>query len=439
MVVKADKAKKPRTSLSRSPLARPDALIHMLAGKVQEFIHFPVPDPLYVLLGAVASNMMKGDPVWMMLIGPPSSGKTILVRSLRDLPKTRDLSSLSGKSAFLSAVPKKEMQKGAAGGLLREMGSRGMILLEDFTSSVMDALSFETRKEVLDAFRLIYNGYWSRSAGSDGGKTMVWTGKIALIAGATPEIDRLSSAATALGERWLYYRFEDSDGYGESRKSGQDEDPDVSRGQIREWVAGFFEGIGLTWGCPHDCELNHECSKEEDRRQLTDMEAHRVFAMASLVAKIRGAVPRDPRTHEVVDIARAEMPTRLNNQLGQLYRGLERIGLGEEESWRCLGKVAMDSTPQLKLALVMKLLEAGGINGVKPGWLKQRMKCSIGTVVRSLEDLVLHGVVEWVAKEGKEIVEDDAGVVKGMYQVRLTRWAVEQIRVGWGWKEGLRK
>jgi hypothetical protein len=34
------------------------------------------PTPLYAVFGAVAANLLEGDPVWLGLIAPPSSAKT---------------------------------------------------------------------------------------------------------------------------------------------------------------------------------------------------------------------------------------------------------------------------------------------------------------------------------------------------------------------------
>jgi hypothetical protein len=42
--------------------------------------------PIYAMLGAIAANLLPGDPVWLGLIGPPSSAKTELLNSISGLP-----------------------------------------------------------------------------------------------------------------------------------------------------------------------------------------------------------------------------------------------------------------------------------------------------------------------------------------------------------------
>src|SRR5262249_55201262 len=41
--------------------------------------------PVYVVLGAVAANLLPGDPVWLGLIAPPSSAKTEILNSVSRL------------------------------------------------------------------------------------------------------------------------------------------------------------------------------------------------------------------------------------------------------------------------------------------------------------------------------------------------------------------
>lgn len=419
---------KRRGSLSRSPLASPNTLIHSLAGRVQEYIHLPVPDSLYIVLGAIAANMMKGDPVWLMLVGPSSSGKGTLIRSLMELPRVHDVGNLTGEASLLSGVSKKDVEKGATGGILRKVGLRGCLVMEDFTST-MNGMSFDQRNAVLDAFRKMYNGWWTRDVGSDGGKTLTWgpDGKLALIAGATLEIDRMHSANAALGERWLYYRFADSDGYRESVMSGNSADPETNRADLRGWIVGFFQGMGLDWGCSMGCKMAHEHQVEADRRELTTREMDRVFAMASFVAKVRSDVPRDPRSHEVNGLAKPEAPPRLNTMLCQLYRGMEAIGLNADERWRCLMKVALDSAPQLRVRLILEL--ASSLQPVKLQDLKVKLKCSIGTIRRAVEDLSIHGLVEYEGVKGRVAAKDDDG---SHGAARLSGSAKQSLETGWG-------
>ena len=40
------------------------------------WLELPDDDVVHVVLGAVAANLTAGDPLWMLVVGPPGSGKT---------------------------------------------------------------------------------------------------------------------------------------------------------------------------------------------------------------------------------------------------------------------------------------------------------------------------------------------------------------------------
>ena len=99
----------------------------------------------------------------------------------------------------------KEKVRDAKGGLLRQIGAFGVILCKDFTSVL--SMHRDTRGPVLAALREIYDGAWVRHVGVDGGRTLAWSGKVALIAGCTPMIDSHHAVMAAMGERFMLYRL----------------------------------------------------------------------------------------------------------------------------------------------------------------------------------------------------------------------------------------
>src|SRR5262249_11327975 len=86
--------------------------------------------PVYAVLGTVAANLLEGDPVWLGIIGPPSSAKTEILNSVSMLPKVVQAATLT-VAGLLSGTPKKERDSGSKGGLLRQIGDFGIIALKD--------------------------------------------------------------------------------------------------------------------------------------------------------------------------------------------------------------------------------------------------------------------------------------------------------------------
>lgn len=417
-----------RKGFSNSRLAKPvnqRSLIHDLATRIQEHIHFPIPDPLYISLGVLAANMTKGKPLWLMLIGVPSSGRTLILETLVDLPKVHVIGAVKSVSGLLSASSKKDTGKGSTGGVLRQIGERGLMIMKDFTS--MLTIDRNASGEVISAFREVYDGRWSREVGVDGGRQIGWRGRIGFLGACTPAIDKHASVNAELGERWIYYRYHESDGFGESNKALATKDADYAMGEMRAAVGSFVDAMGLEWD-------------GVEPRELEIRENNRIIAIAQLTAASRSSVSRDNYTKEINDIVQKEAPTRLAVALAQLYRGLELIGLDEGERWRLVCKVALDSTSQLRLRVIQECagasLSAGGevdYQSFLPRELSLKLKCSVRTVKMVCEDLQVLGVVRIVGYgEGRGIAVDGGeGSRRDAGRVCLTEWAKGLIEVGW--------
>ena len=117
------------------------------------------------------------------------------VRQLQDrdggtAPRRRGVivSTISGEAALLSGTPAKRRAKNATGGLLRQVGASGTLVVKDFTSIL--SMNRDTRAMVLAALREIYDGYWTRNVGTDGGFTLTWRGRLIVIGAVTTAWDR---------------------------------------------------------------------------------------------------------------------------------------------------------------------------------------------------------------------------------------------------------
>lgn len=420
-----------RGSLSTSPLARPKSLIHMLASRVQEYLYFPTPDPLYVVLGTVAANMLQGVPVWVMLIGVPSSGRTVLLEALAKVPKLHIVGAIKSPAALLSGVAQKDKGKAATGGLLKQVGARGMLIMKDFTS--MLSMPREPLAESIGALREVYDGRWSRPLGTEGGRVLEWRGKIGFLGACTPALDRHYSVTGELGERWIYYRYAETDGYGETIKALGIENPEQMMDELRDLVLSFMQSLELSWD-----------GSGGARRGLTDREKNRLYAIASICVALRSPVPRDPRTHEVVDIAQKEAPTRLSSALGQLFLGLEAIGLEADEAWGIVGRMALDSAPQVRTRVLLTLKGVQRYLGdPKGGGLTMRevrdvLRCSTRTTALVVEDLTIHGLVERVGSKKTMRIDTrspEDQVAAGL--VRVSEYGRKQLDLGWGVQGGV--
>lgn len=116
-------------------------------------------DAMDASLSAAAVERLDGDPLWLLIVGGSGDGKTETVTPLAGCGALV-VSTISSVGALLSGTAKKEKAKDATGGLLRQIGDRGVLVIKDMTSLL--SLAPTVRTEVLAAKREIYDGHWTR-------------------------------------------------------------------------------------------------------------------------------------------------------------------------------------------------------------------------------------------------------------------------------------
>lgn len=395
-------------SSTRSPLASPRTPVHRLAVEVQSLLYFPDPSPLYAVVGALCANVMQGYPVWMMLIGPPESGKTELLRPLTHLEGCIECGDLSGKAALLSGTPSREAADDATGGVLNTLPSkygkhRGALVMLDFARTVLAAEPASSRS-TMGAIGMLHDQHYKREIGTDGGRTLSFRGRIGFLAACTDVIDHPDhqQANAEMGERCLYYRYPESDGRHEINAALDNPDGSYKTSKLAELFADFWNEAALEWFEP------------APPRHLDETERRRIGALAQLCARGRSGVLRDRfNKHEIAGVTRAALGPRIANTLAQLMRGMERAGCASDEITRVLCQCAMDSMPGAR-ALALRYMREDRHDIHE---LAEMIRISKGTMKRTLEDLKAHGLAE----------SDREGV-----RWRLSDQAASLLRLGWG-------
>lgn len=346
--------------------------LQALLGVFQRWLHLPDPGPVLVTLGAYAANLMTGDPVWLLLVGPPGSGKTEILQSLAGEKAVRLVGTIT-EAGLLSGSPRKERPRGAKGGLLREIGKFGVVALKDFTSIL--SMHREGRQRLLAAFREIFDGSWVRILGSDGGLVLPWSGKLGLLGGVTETIDRHHEVMSTMGERFVLYRMPELDPQEVARQALRaDEQSPAMRRELQQAVSRFLKR----------CKVS--------RKPIPACQEEWLVHLALLVARARSAVERDGYSREIELVASTEVPGRIAKSLGRLHAGLRAIGVGEALARDLACKVGFDSLPAARRRLIESLAQAEGPVGL--GQLAGHIRLPKTVTRRHLEDLQAHGVVE---------------------------------------------
>lgn len=288
---------------------------------------------LNAVLAAAVIERMDGDPAWMLLVSGSGNAKTETVQSLAG-SGAHVVSAIASEGALLSATSKGERSADATGGLLHQIGSSGILVPKDVTS--MLSMDRTARAQVFAALREVYDGHWVRNVGTDGGRSLEWTGRIVVIGAVTTAWDRAhADTISAFGDRFVIVRMDSSVGrIAAGRKAiGNTGSEEAMRAELSEAVAGVLEGADLAAGGPNDDE------------------AAKLLAAADLVTLARTAVDLDYRGN-VVDSHAPEMPTRFAKQLAQIFRGAVAIGLPRQAAVALAIRVARDSMPPLRLEVL---------------------------------------------------------------------------------------
>lgn len=323
-------------------------------------------------LAATAAERLGGDPPWLLLVGGPGAAKTETIMPLVTGAGAVAVSTITGEAALLSGTSKKDRAKDATGGLLRKVGSRGVLVIKDVTSIL--SMNRDTRALVLAALREIYDGQWSRNVGTDGGSTLLWEGRLVVIGAVTTAWDSAYQVVATMGDRFLLVRLNSRD----HRQSA---------------------GRQAMLNVDHEKTMRHDLadavkaligSVDPDTDAVLDeAEIDTLLDLADLVTRGRTAVERDFQGNPAFAHA-LEMPTRLSKQLVQLVRGGIALGMPRSVALAVAQRCAADTIPPLRLAVASDVADHPGSTTADA---VERLQLPRNTVDRTLRELHLLGLL----------------------------------------------
>jgi len=334
-------------------------------------------DALDAMLATAAVERLDGDPIWLLIISGSGNAKTETVQALDGI-RAIITSTISSQGALLSATSAKDKAKDATGGLLRKIGGRGVLVIKDVTSVL--SMNRDMRAEVLGALREVYDGRWSRNVGTDGGRTLDWSGRIVVIGAVTTKWDQAHDVIASMGDRFVLLRMDSTKGRQVAgRKAIGNTGSEIQmRAELAVAVAGVMAG------------MNPEAIT------ITAAETDVLLTAADIVTLARTGVEYDYRG-DVIDSHAPEMPTRFAKQLAQVVRGGVAIGMNRLDALRLAIRCARDSMPPLRLAI---LDDVAANPESTTADVRKRIDKPRATVDRQLQALHMLGVLTVAEEEG---------------------------------------
>lgn len=372
----------------------PLRLLGALLADLATWHHLPDPSHVVAALAAAATRDAEGEPCWLLLVAPPSSGKTEAVRLLdRFVDDRLDEVTAAG---LLGWTKGKDVRPS---GVLARAGERALVTFGDL-STLLATADRGGRDHVFGLLRSAYDGHVFRDVSPPGrsttGEKLHWSGRLTVVAAVTGAIDRSAAHNDQLGPRWVYVRL-----------------PERSTEQKRA-AARLARAAGLAER-RKDAASAAASLLDLARARLSDdvhPEVAQVIEDAALVtAWGRAAVPRNGYgRREIEGVPVIEEPMRLVQQLGALARGMAALGLPTEAVCALARRVALDSMPEARRA-VLSALSAAANTGemLTTAGCARTARLDRKVARHQLEELAAIGVVQDDREQDE--ADDPAGVV----------------------------
>jgi hypothetical protein len=276
-----------------------------LKTKVCEYQYMEDTDIIDICIASVIATRLKlGDPVWLVIIGASSGGKSQLLRpiSITDKDFIHRIDDIT-ENTFLSGSQSKEGELS----LLSRIGSQGIIVLSDLT--VLFSKNSESRSAILSQFRMLYDGEMTKIVGNQ--KTPLhWEGYLGVIGASTPTIYSHFEEVSDMGERFIYYRMKETNPVKATKLAlnrklfGKSLDKELSL-YYEEYIKDVVMNANVS---------NIVISEEVENR---------IIGISILAEKIRTTSHLDFRSQEISRIITPALPMRVALQLFTLAKSLQ--------------------------------------------------------------------------------------------------------------------
>lgn len=292
-------------------------------------------DVLTALHGTLLANQAAREPVWLVLIGAPATGKTQLATPLEILPGVRLLNDISEKT-FLSGLT---MGKRGNQSLLPKLTAAGVYQLINLDFGNVFSKSPWVLEGILSQMRQIYDGQLTLDRGS--GDSISWKGFMGFIGCATPTIYSHQQTISNLGDRFLFIRMDAPPG---------DEALDRALDNLDSYPS-VTEAIKVEYRAYHETR--------RDPLMVTLSEGSKRFLKqkAALLARIRAHVRWD-KNNEIAEEPFFESPTRIIRSGAMLLRGIAAANddmVTAPEHERIIERIFLDTAPPARIRVLQTI------------------------------------------------------------------------------------
>lgn len=339
-----------------------------------------------VLVSNAVAKQLGSGPVWLLLVGPPASGKTEATEAAKDTDQAYYLDTLT-ENSFITGYIRDD---GKSKDLLPELADKVLVVkdMAPLLSGKDDSVA-----KILGDLTGIYDGSFSKFTGTRG-KISYNTTFPMLACCTTQIIDRHSRLMSAVGPRFLSYRVSPLDAAAREKAAdlvwnseNQPAKKKVLLAAMRDLVKGVMASPAPVFAVD-----------ESDRKTLIGL-AHLIAAGRSVVSYAQVGGNSEP------DSVQKEEPWRALHQLRTLACSLAWVnGRAEITSHELdiVRAVAFSTMPTARVGL-LALFDGTSSGGITCKQCEERLHKSRRRIGQILQEFIMAGVlIKTKSPTGKE-------------------------------------
>lgn len=349
-------------------------------------------DPIQICLATVLSNILDGDPVWMLLVAPPGGAKTEIISSLDLSSEVYTTSSLTSHALISGA----KSYNGIEPSIIPKLDGK-VLVVKDFTTIL--SMRENEKDEIFGILRDAYDGKCGKVFGT--GDHKYFESHFSMLCGVTPSIYEIGSKYAGLGERYLKFFI------GDNLEHENEEDiirkaiSNVSkekkmRVELSECVNSFIAVM---------------CEKVRDSDfvlpEILESYTDRFISLAQWGSRMRGTVSRERyNTEMITSKPSAEVGSRLGKNLAKIGIALAMVNGRDkvvEKDFEVVRKIVLDTVSQRNEDILRILYKScpDMDSSLKTRDVSIRTRYPLSTATRVLNDMNLLNIVSRVGSSNK--------------------------------------
>jgi hypothetical protein len=325
-----------------------------------------------ILAGFWLAHKLGGDPIWAILMGPSSGGKTEMLRAFSSVDSV-EVSAVTPRT-IVSGRERNEETGEKITNFGRELNGKIWVVM-DFSEIL--AKSAEDRKKIFATMRSLYDGRLTAYYGT-GKKVHEEDLYVSFIAASTSAFEKEFLEHQALGTRHLVIRIPEQPKEMVKLKLKEHEGKEkVMRASMRSVVdASFVAADKLEWFRPSGTIETHISN-------LTD-----------ILCTLRTYVSIDRYKNEVDELPEPEMIGRARKNINKFYAGLMNIdGFTPRDALERIAYIVKSNIPRMRLRAIEKLTNQDSeiLTAMN---LSKELRVGYKTAVRHLDSLYSLSVLD---------------------------------------------